>query len=129
MRKAALVLAECVISAFVALLGWYWLYPSTSDPKNLQYVLWKRDLYPLDVDIALGTMIGDSHRDSLVLGKSRKDLMQKFGYLVPGEQLQGGYREYFLRSGYSDVAVLRQSEWMVVFVEGKASKLVLLKGI
>lgn len=104
------------------------MYPSTNDPKNIRYVLWKRGLYALNPDVALGTMIADRDRDHLVLGKSKEQLKGKFGYLLSPEQVSEYYRSVYRERGYHDAVFLRNSPWMVVFSDGKASQLVLIKG-
>ena len=45
----------------------------------MKYVLWKHDLYPMDVNDAMGAMIGDSGREKLVVGKTKAQLQRKFG--------------------------------------------------
>ena len=57
-----LILIVALSQAFV--LVWTLAYPSESDPKNIKYVLWKIDLYPMNLDNAMGTMIGDPGRRS-----------------------------------------------------------------
>jgi hypothetical protein len=120
-----------VLALICIIVGvWTELYPSTSDPKNLGYVLWKHGLFPMNPDTALGTMIGDARRESLVIGKSREALTRKFGYLTPPREASMYYRSYWQRGPYrqTDAAFLRASPWMVVFDHGRASNLVLVKG-
>jgi len=115
---------------FVFFLGWALTYPSSSDPKSIQYVFWKHGLYKMNLDLATGTMIGDANRDKLVIGKTKAQLRDKFGYLSAladaSEYLRGCYQS----SGWKgmDVLFIRQSPWMIVFVKGKATQLVLIKG-
>jgi hypothetical protein len=109
---------------------WNAMYPSESDPKNIHYVLWKAGLYPLDPDVALDTMIGDRHRDNLVIGKTREDLNRKFGQLRSPPEAAEYYRKAYEEGPYHglDVSFLRGSPWMVVFEKGRASRLALIKG-
>jgi hypothetical protein len=105
-------------------------YPSASDPKNIEYVFWKAGLYRLNPDTAVETMIGDASRDKLVLGKTKIELRNKFGYLVkPGdasEYLRGCYENSSWKD--KDVLFIRQSPWMIVFDGDRATSLVLVKG-
>jgi hypothetical protein len=64
------------------LIGWVLTYPSDNDPKNIKYVLWRIGLYKMDLDTATGTMIADAGRKKLVVGKTKAQLRQKFGYLL-----------------------------------------------
>ena len=68
--------------AFLTVAAWMLTYPSAGDPKNLRYVFWKAGVYKLDPDVVTETMIGDSDRDRIVVGKSEVQLKDLFGYLV-----------------------------------------------
>jgi|ERR1700676_4008878 hypothetical protein len=123
-----------VIVAFslvlIALAAWVLTYPSASDPKNIRYVFWKAGVYKMDPDIATGTMIGDASRDKIVLGRTKLQLRDRFGYLVtPSDAstyLKGCYRNSPWKD--RDALFIRKSSWMVVFAGDKATNLVLLKG-
>ena len=52
-----------VIVSVVAVIGWTLTYPSESDPKNIKYLLWRIDLYKMNLDTAADTMIGDRSRE------------------------------------------------------------------
>ena len=75
-------------------------------------------------------MIGDASRDKLVVGKTKIQLRNKFGYLVkPGDASQ------YLRGCYEnsswkgkEVLFIRSSPWMIVFDGDRATNLVLIKG-
>ena len=110
--------------------GWLAMYPNTSDPKNVRYVLWKIGLPVLDIDKAAGTMIGDTHRDRLVLGKTKEHLRGRFGYLLGPNEAKPYLRAFYLNSVWKDrdVLFIRMSPWMVVFDDGVATRLVLVKG-
>ena len=131
--KRPWVVALVLFSFCVVFVGtWYALYPSDSDPRSLQYVLWKRGLYPLDIETALSTMIGDPSRDNLVIGKSKDQLRARFGFLTPiasaSEYDQIAYRDLHLEKTNHEIFVLRRSTWIVVFSSGWASDLILVKG-
>jgi len=126
LRVGFIVIAVLVLS----LALWSLTYPSSGDPKNIKYVLWKAGLYKLNPDVALGTMVGDPGRDELVLGRTKAQLRKEFGALIsPGDA------SVYLRSCYEnspwkekDVMFLGRSSWMVVFDHDKATELVLIKG-
>jgi hypothetical protein len=82
MRKAGLLCSLALGVVVVFLGGWALTYPSP-DPKSIQYVLWKADLYRLNFNEATGTMVGDPDRDKLVVGKTKAQLRSKFGSLLP----------------------------------------------
>ena len=111
-------------------IGWSLTYPSESDPKNIKYVLWKNGLYGMNLDSATGTMIGDSSREKLVVGKTRAQLRERFGYLSTPADASPYLKGCYLDSAWKDKDVLfiRKSPWMVVFDGDKATELVLIKG-
>jgi hypothetical protein len=78
MRKAGVLLCLVLGAGVVFFGGWALTYPSP-DPKSIKYVFWKADLYRLNLDEATGTMVGDRHRDKLVVGKTKAQLRDKFG--------------------------------------------------
>jgi len=114
---------------FVFVAAWVLTYPD-GDPKNIKYVLWKAGLYRINLDTAAGTMIGDGGRDKLVVGKTKDQLRNKFGYLLTpadaSQYLRGCYQSSDW--GRKEVLFIRQSPWMVVFDGDKATDLVLIKG-
>lgn len=126
LRVALIVLG--LMSVFF--IGWILTYPQTSDPKNFEYVLWKSGLFPMNLDLATGTMIGDPRRSDLVLGKSESQLRKKFGYLTTLDQASPYLKACYENSGWKTqkVRFIRTSPWMVVFDGDKAVDLVLIKG-
>ena len=106
------------------------MYPEDSDPKSIKYVLWKAGAYPMNLDSATGSMIGDAKRDKLVVGRTRRELEAKFGYLLPRADASPYLRDCYENSSWKgrDVEFIRTSRWMVVFEGGKATELVLIKG-
>jgi hypothetical protein len=123
MRTLTGVLA--VVFVFVA--AWVLTYPD-GDPKNIKYVLWKAGLYRMNT--AAGTMVGDRGRDELVVGKSKAQLRNKFGYLLTSadasEYLRGCYQNSDWKG--KQVLFIRQSPWMIAFDGDRATNLVLIKG-
>ncbi len=106
------------------------MYPSTGDPKNIEYVFWKYGLYRMNPDTASDTMIGDSGRDKIVVGKTKLQLQKRFGYLLTpvaaSQYLRGCYQNSPWRD--RDVLFIRKSPWMIVFDGDRAANLVLVKG-
>jgi hypothetical protein len=116
----------------LVLLVWTQTYPETSDPKNIRYVLWKWGIGQMDVDLATGTMIGDGHRDRLVIGKTKEQLRERFGFLRPPSEVSPYLRSCYESSGWSgmgkEALFLRGSPWFVLFDGDRATHLVLIKG-
>jgi hypothetical protein len=129
-KVVAGTVALVVALAIAILIGWAFAYPSASDPKNIKYVLWKNTLYPMDLDTATGTMIGDASREKLVLGNTKAELRERFGYLSTLAEVSPYFSGCYQNSDWkgADVLFIRKSPWMVVFSGDKATKLVLIKG-
>lgn len=119
-----------LILLIAATVVWALTYPSDGDPKNIKYVLWKHDLYPMNPDLALGAMIGDIGRDRLIVGKTKAQLQKKFGYLKSplgaGTYMNGCYLESPWKG--QDVLLIREGPWMVLFSGENAIGLRLCKG-
>jgi hypothetical protein len=125
--RVAFIIAAAL---FVFFTGWALTYPSSSDPKSIQYIFWKHGLYKMNLDLATGTMIGDDNRDKLVIGKTKAQLRDKFGYLLSLANASEYLRSCYQSSGWegADVLFIRQSPWMIVFDNERAKELVLIKG-
>jgi len=131
MRKLAARAAILAVAfSIVVVIAWTFTYPFEADPKNIKYVLWKSGLYRMDLDTATGTMIGDAGSERLVLGKTKVELRERFGYLSTLAEVSPYLRGCYRNSGRqgSDVLFIRTSPWMVVFNGDKATELVLFKG-
>ncbi len=119
--------------AFLAVLAiglgaWGMTYPG-NDPRGLKYVLWKHGLYRMNLDEACDTMIGDARRDAVVLGRTKAELRDRFGYLLTPVQTSKYNRTCYENSSSSEDALfIRNSSWMVVFDGPRATKLILIKG-
>jgi hypothetical protein len=129
-RRLILIVVVLLVFALTFGAGWILTYPDSSDPKNIRYVLWKRGLYRMDADRAIAPMIGDRHRDDLVVGKTREELRSRFGRLLTLAQASPYYKFCYQTSGWkdSDVLFIDRSPWMIVFKGDRAAELVLLKG-
>jgi hypothetical protein len=115
---------------FIFVGGWALMYPSSGDPKNIKYVLWKSGYYEMNLDVATSAMVGDPDRDKLVVGKTNAQLRNKFGPLLSPAEASPYLTGCYQNSSWKDrnVAFIRQSPWMVVFDGAKVTNLVLIKG-
>jgi hypothetical protein len=130
MRKSFARAATIVVALSIAIvILWIVVYPEP-DPKNIKYVLWKHGLYRMNLDAASDTMIGDANREMLVLGKTKVELQEQYGYLSTLSEASPYLRGCYENSHWqgADVLFIRKSPWMIVFSGDKAKELVLLKG-
>jgi hypothetical protein len=129
-KPVARTVILALVFSIAVVIGWALTYPSETDPKNVKYVLWKSGLYGMNLDTATSTMIGDGSREKLVVGKTKFQLREKFGYLLkPGDvspYLRGCYQDSVWKD--RDALFIRKSAWMVIFDGDKATELVLIKG-
>src|SRR5271168_1948597 len=86
--------------------GWVLMYPSSSDPKNIKYVLWKAGLYRVNLDVATTAMVGDPSRDKLVVGKTKTQLRDRFGSLFSPAEASPYLRGCYQNSSWKDSEVL-----------------------
>ncbi len=130
MRRRMLISVIIVVVVVLFFGGWAITYPSSSDPKNMKYVLWKAGLYKVSLDQATTAMVGDRKRDELVVGKTKAQLRDKFGSLLSPADASPYLRGCYQNSAWKDkdVLFLGQSPWMVVFDGDKATNLILVKG-
>ncbi len=129
-RRIAIAVMIIIVALVIFLGGWALTYRSPSDPKNIEYVLWKMGLYKLDVDQATSAMVGDPGRKGLVIGRTKRQLLTKFGSLLSPAEASPYLRECYRRSSWSgrEVLFIGHSSWMVVFNGDTATDLVLVKG-
>ena len=75
-------------------------------------------------------MIGDASHEKLVLGKTKAQLREKFGYLSTLSEVSPYLSGCYQNSGWKgrDVLFIRKSPWMIVFNGDEATELVLIKG-
>lgn len=122
-------LTAALILAALGIAGWQLLIVGPGDPRDLRYQAWKLGVYPLRIDDALDIMVGDPHRDTVVIGKTRDQLASRFGFVSSGPG--DAYVKYcYDNSSYRGESVLfiRNSNWMVLMKNGVAAGLVLAKG-
>jgi hypothetical protein len=131
MTKSFVRTVALALTVFMTVvIGWAVTYPSDSDSKNIKYVLWKNGLYRMNLDTATGTMIGDGSREKLVIGKTKVQLRERFGYLSTPANISQYLRGCYQTSTWKgrDALFIRNSPWMVIFDGDKATELVLIKG-
>jgi len=130
MLRPAGAFAAIFLLAIVVLGSWWALYPGPDDPKGLMYIGWRLGLPTLDPDRVLGTMVGDVHRNGLVIGQTRNQLIKRFGYVTTLDEASTYVRYCYFNSPYygQQVLVLRRSNWTIIMKDGKAADLVLAKG-
>jgi hypothetical protein len=129
LRSVAVRLLAGIIVVLMLAIGVWSVTYSGEDPRNIKYVLWKAGLYKMNIDSAAFTMVRDSGRDKLVVGKTKGELQSRFGNLLTLEQVSQYYRAgYNLGWKGKDVLFIRNSPWMIVFDHGRATELVLMKG-
>jgi hypothetical protein len=121
--------AAALIVTVSGLAGWQFLIVGPGDPRDLRYEAWKLGVYPLRIDYAVGMMIEDPRRDSVVIGKTKEQLVSRFGFVssTPGNDY---VRYCYDNSPYRGKSLLfiRNSNWMVLMKDGVANGLVLAKG-
>jgi|SRR5208283_231236 len=130
MRRLIRIVIVVLTLVLVCISGWVLTYPESSDPKNIKYVLWKAGFHTMDLDLATGTMIGDRGRDSLVLGKTKAQLRDRFGFLLLPAEASPYLRGWHQDTEWKDTAgvFIRDSPWFVVLDGDRATGLVLVKG-
>lgn len=118
-------------SVLVILISWTLMYPSRNDPKNMKYVLWKVGIIRAEPQGATDAMIGDEHREELVVGKKKTDIRNRFGSLLAPTQVSPYLRKCYQQSAWknkADVLFIGQSSWMIIFDGERATNLVFIKG-
>jgi hypothetical protein len=124
------IIVATVLVLVLGLAFWQALYHGQGDRKDLRYQAWKLGLYPMDLDGATSTMVGDIYPDRLVVGKTEEELIRKFGYVTTLEDASEYVKYCYLNSPYygEQVLILRKSNWMVLMKDGRATDLILVKG-
>jgi len=126
-KRRVIFLSAAAIAAFGLL--WEATYPDPYDPKNLHYLGWKYHLLPMDPHRALSIMTHDAYSDRLVVGKTKEQLQNRFGFVRTEEQVSPYLREYCAASRpNAEVLFLNSNNYMVVMHNDRAVELVLCKG-
>jgi hypothetical protein len=73
--------------SFCAFMAWIKIYPEDVDPKNIEYVLWTHGMNQnMNLDHALDGMTHDKWPERLVVGLSRQELKERFGYILSADE-------------------------------------------
>jgi hypothetical protein len=118
-------------TAFIALFFglWWATYPDQYDSKNPHYVLWKYHLAPMNLDRATANVGIDPDRNSMILGRTKAELTQRFGYLKTPFAVRPYLRDYCLAfRPNADAMFLRNQDMMIVFRDESAIEVVTCKG-
>lgn len=123
------VITVIVLAVVIAIIAWMVVY-HPSDPKSLQYLLWKRNFGWMRPSDIYGAMIGDENRDNLVVGLSISEIESRFGRLQFPPDLNAYQKSFAERGPYKgeDIAFLQNSNWVIVLKDGRVTELVLVKG-
>jgi hypothetical protein len=116
--------------ATISLVALWWaLFPDKYDRKNPHYVAWKYHLLPMEGSRAASIVAIDADRDRLVLGKTKEELQQRFGFVLTVDQVRPYLRVYCAatRPG-KDVLFLNSNDLMVVMNQGRAVEIIVCKG-
>ena len=118
-----------VIPALVLGVWGLLLYPDPNDPKNMRYVLWRDLGVPMDLDRATYVFGSDGPHQYRLLGMTKDELRERFGYLTPVEkassELQYCYRTY--RKG-KDILYVRRSDIELMFEHDRVVEVTISKG-
>lgn len=126
-KKQIIVLA-IGLGCVALLLGVFTRDPAV-DP-SIRYLAWKHGLIGMDLDRATGELNLDVHRETLIVGKTRQQLNEKFGFTNSLEEATPYVRSCVLNSPYgkSEVLQLRRSNWVVVMQGRRAAQLISVEG-
>jgi hypothetical protein len=124
-----------LIPIFVAFL-WTLAFQDNDDPKNIKYVLWKHHLNPwMNLDDAAYTVVHDSERDQLIVGRSANELRKRFGYMIVPATRSPYFQDCAADSPthgpphrHDGALYLRQTDLIVFLNEGTATETMMCKG-
>ena len=102
-------------------------YPD-NHAQGPRYALWKRGVLPLDSAAVFEAMVGDRERERLVVGLTVAEVQRKFGALRTSSDATPYQRTYHGSFEGKEVRWLGDSAWLVVFENGRATALRLMKG-
>jgi hypothetical protein len=129
--KRIIQIASLAVAITVALAGallgvWWALIPGPDNQHCPRYVLWKYGIYPLDTNVVYECLILDTNRNSLVVGLTESQLQRRFKHLRTRETADDRQR-FYNPDLPPDVRWLSDSSWVVLFTNGVASELRLIK--
>jgi hypothetical protein len=126
-KITSIVAVSMVVIAVALLTVWQLLIPGPDHHRCPRYVLWKHGLYPLNTNVVYQCLTPDPDRDSVVAGLTVSQLEQRFKHLRTRETANE-YQRYYNPELPPDVRWLGDSPWVVIFTNGTASELRLMKG-
>ena len=132
MRLTKRAFAGSVVIFILAVVAlWAATYPQDGDPKNIKYVLWKHRLNPwMNLSVAAETVVHDRNRELLIVGSSKEDLRQRFGYMTATSTRSAYFQKCAALNPkeHDDALYLRQTDLIVFFRDNLAIKQFLCKG-
>ena len=131
LRHTLTVAAAIILVLLFFTSAWFATYPSASDPKSIQYLLWKNGPFHITLSEASSAMIGDPKRDNLVIGKTRQEIEARFGRLLNPDEVAPYFRDYYLSNEiwrHKQAAFIKDSNWMILFDHDRATGVILVKG-
>jgi hypothetical protein len=109
---------------------WIAVSPGRDNASGPLYVLWKAGAFPFDSSVVYPSMVGDIHRDALVVGLDVSELERRFGRLRTRAEATPDYQKHYSDRFYLDKEIrwLDDSPWLVILENGRAKELHLMKG-
>lgn len=105
-----------------------WDHWGASDPRNLQYILWKAGYYKMDRGRAFETFYIDPGAEKFIVGKTRAQIEAAFGPLPEASPDEPYLKICFPGWPFAGKQVLRMNPFIIVFEGQRASELILVKG-
>lgn len=127
-RKQFAFFITVLISATLAFWLWWVCANKTGEFHEVQYLLWRNGVFRFDPTVVYYGMIGDKNREDLVVGLSVSELESKFKLLRPVDDATSEQEYYSKQLEGQDVRWLGDSHWLVIFKNGRATELRLMKG-
>lgn len=130
MKRWRTMLLLVLLGPIIALEVWLFLVPNKFDARGARYAGWRLGLPTLSAQEALSPMVNDRHREDLVVGKTKDELVARFGFVSSAADANPNAKHCYQNSPWRghNVLFLRQSDWMVVMKDGHAVELYLAKG-
>ena len=105
-----------------------WDHWGASDPRNLQYILWKAGYYEMDRGRAWEIFYMDPEQKKFIVGKTRSEIEAKFGPQPLADPNEPYLRICYPTWPWQGKEVLRMRPFIVVMEKGVATELWLVKG-
>jgi hypothetical protein len=128
MKRKILRLILAALSVLIAIGVVVYAAEPDDSHYSFRYQLWKRGRYSFR-DGFKGAFMADASRESMVLGRTRQELAEKFAPLAEGRKNEAHWSDFYRRFRADDEFIwLWGSNWLVVLRDGKAIYLNYLKG-